>query len=226
VAIQSDPDQRLHRLLKRAFGQAIRRNERGTWTTTSSLPHEIRLHREAGIDLVRVSAGALVGTRQTRALLAAVNLLNVQRAVSRRIVVDGKVLVVAEMPVRSLRTGDLEHLVSSVFCCARLDAPLLALHGGTPGTALQPRDWDAELESWQELYQTSGTATDRELAVWIDELTDSNCWLDGDDSSVTVVFGTTGTIFDFPFTLAELRQGVEEFDPDDEEHEFLDQDDD
>lgn len=56
-------------------------------------------------------------------------------------------------------------------------------------------------------------ATDRELAVWIDELTGSDCWLDSDDNSVTVVFGNTGTIFDFPFTLSELRQGLEEFDP-------------
>lgn len=157
MATQSDPDQRLHQLLKRAFGTEVERNERGTWTTTSSLPHEIRLHHQAGIELVRVSAGALVGTRPTKALLATVNLLNVDRALTRTIVVDGKVLVVAEMPVRSLGTGDLEHLVSTVFCCARLDAPLLALHGGTPSTVMQPRDWDVELDSWQDLYQATGT---------------------------------------------------------------------
>src|SRR5688572_30129312 len=122
---------RLHRLLKRDLGPIVARSASG-WTTTSNLPHEIRLHTEGGVDLVRVSAGMVVGTKRSKALLRAVNGLNVERAFTRRFVVDGKVLIVAEMPVHSLRKGDLEHLVSMVFCLARLDAPALALHGGWP----------------------------------------------------------------------------------------------
>lgn len=146
--------------------------------------------------LVRVSAGVVVGAKPSKALLKDLNALNVQRSFSRRIIGDGKVLVVAEMPVASLRKGDLEHLVSMVFCCARLDAPMLAEHGGHPVTdpppALAP-DFDSELQDWTDVLRANGTATDRELAVWLDDLVGCYCWIDRDDDSVTVVIGLIGT---------------------------------
>ena len=74
----------------------------------------------SGIELVRVSAGAVVGTRSTKPLLRAINSLNVERAYSRRILVEDKVLVVAELPLASVRRGDLKQLVSMVLSCARL----------------------------------------------------------------------------------------------------------
>ena len=129
---------RLHRLLKEDLGPAVRKSGAGTWTTTSGLPHEIRLHRQADMTLVRVSAGMVVGVKPTKALLEDLNLLNAERAFSRRIVGEGNVLVVAEMPVASLRKGDLEHLVSMVFSFARMDAPAIARHGGRAVTDPPP----------------------------------------------------------------------------------------
>ena len=74
----------------------------------------------SGIDLVRVSAGAVLGTRSTKPLLRAINRLNVERAQSRRILVEDKGLVVTELPLASVRRGDLKQLVSMVLSCARL----------------------------------------------------------------------------------------------------------
>lgn len=207
---------RLHRLLKRDLGAAIAKNERGTWTTTSSLPHEIRPHSEAGVELVRVSAGAVIGVRQTKALLETVNTCNVERALTRTIWIDGKVLVSADMPLASLRRGDLEHLISAVFCCARLDAPALAQHGGRPTTepppALAP-DFEEELHSWSDLLRASGTATQRELAVWLDQLTGADCWIDRESfpgEGPVVVIDQTGTCLEWPFTLGYMVHETEE----------------
>lgn len=114
---------RLHRLLKRDLGSVVKKTKRGTWTTTSNVPHEIRLHSEGGVDLVRISAGMVIGVKPSKALLRDLNALNAERSFTRRIIIDGKVMLVAEMPAASLRKGDVEHLTSMVFCLARLDAP-------------------------------------------------------------------------------------------------------
>lgn len=204
---------RLHRLLKRDLGAVVKKTKRGTWITTSNLPHEIRLHTQAGMDLVRVSAGMVVGTKPSKALLRDLNVLNTERAFTRRIVVDDKVLVVAEMPVASLRQGDLEHLTSMVFCLARMDAPLLALHGGRsvtdPPPALAP-DFESVLTSWDDVLRASRTATERELVVWLNDLVGCDCWIDRDDESVTVAIGCRGTGSEYPFSLAELRDAAED----------------
>ncbi len=124
------------------------------------------------------------------------------------------------MPVASLRREDLGNLVSMVFCFARLDAPLLAVHGGRPVTELPPHlapDFDKVVHSWQELLAASGTASRRELAVWLNQLTGSDCWIDCDDESVIVVTGTTGTGLAYPFALRELQElAAESADNDDE----------
>jgi hypothetical protein len=203
---------RLHRLLKRDLGEAVSKTGRGTWTTTSSLPHEIRIERSAGVDFVRVSAGAVVGVRQTKALLECLNDLNVHRSLTKRIWIDNKVLIVAEQPLASLRSGDLEHLVNAVLCCARLDASLLADHGGRVTTTLA-RDYVSEINSWAELLRASGTATDRELAVWIDEMAGSDCWIDitsDPDGGPFVVIGGRGTQTSWPFNLMSLLRDVED----------------
>lgn len=202
----------LYRRLKRDLECPVERTERTTWLTTSSLPHEIRLHQEAGVQLVRVSAGMLEGVKVTKALLDEVNCLNIERAFCRRIVGDGKVLLVAEMPLASLRKGDLEHMVSMVHCLARLDAPGLAVFGGRsvanlPASAL---DLDRIVEHVEDLFRASGTATVRELEVWLSEWTDLHCWVDHDKDSVTVGLGTTGRINDYPFPLVELWEDVKE----------------
>ncbi len=210
---RSESEKRLHRLLRHDLGEAVRRKKGGTWTTTSNLPHEIRLHVQAGVELVRISAGLVVDTKPTKRLLAEINELNTSRAFSRRIVVDGKVLIVAEMPVASLRKGDLENLVSMVFCCARLDASALAAHGGRavtdPPPALAP-DMARTLHSWWDVLSASGTATARELAVWIDALVGCDSWIDRDDESVTVAIGTTGSGSSYPCTLEDMRQATED----------------
>lgn len=213
---------RLHRLLKRDLGPVVKKTKRGTWTTTSSLPHEIQLHTQAGVELVRISAGMVIDTKPTKALLRDMNALNVDRAFTRRIIIDGKVMVVAEMPVASLREGDLEHLVSMVFCLARLDAPLLALHGGRsvtePPPAVAP-DLDRQVTSWPDLMRASGTATARELAVWIDDLVGCDCWIDGDDATVVVVIGGRGIGSEYPFFLRELPQDAQSLMDEDEDEE-------
>lgn len=202
---------RLHRLLKRDLAGVVTRTRCGTWTTTSNLPHEIRLHTQAGVHLVRVSAGMVVGTKPSKALLRALNGLNVERAFTRRIVVDDKVLIVAEMPVASLRKGDLEQLTSMVLCLARLDAPALALHGGRsvtdPPPALAP-DFTRVLTSWEDVLRASRTATERELAVWLDDLAGGDFWIDRDDTSVTVAMSCQGIGSDYPFTLGDLREAA------------------
>lgn len=166
-----DPHKRLHRLLKRDLAPAVSKTGRGTWTTTSSLPHEIHLHRQASVDLVRVSSGMVLDVKASKPLLKELNSLNLLHAFSRRFVADAKVVVVAEMPVASLRRGDLEELVSMVLCFARLDAPLVAVHGGRPVTDPPPSlapDLEVPLHRWGDVLRASGTATRRELAVWID----------------------------------------------------------
>lgn len=213
MAEKADPRKRLHRLLKRDLGTAVTKTDRGTWTTTSNLPHEIQLHVQAAVPLVRVSAGMVLDVKATKTLLKDVNLLNTMRAFSRRIIVDGKVLMVAEMPVASLRKGDLESVVSMVLCCARLDAPLLAVHGGRsvtdPPPSLAP-DYDRVLDCWLDVLQASGTATERELAVWLDDVAGCNCWIDCDDDNVFVVVDGTGIGSTYPFTLRELRDSAQE----------------
>lgn len=202
---------RLNRLLKRDLGRIVEKTEWGTWTTTSNLPHEIRLHTDAGVDLVRISAGMVVDVKPSKALLTELNALNTERAFTRRIIVDGKVLVVAEMPVASLRKGDLEQLTSMVFCLARVDAPLLALHGGRsvtdPPPALAP-DFESKLTSWEDVLRASRTATARELATWLDELVGCDCWIDRADESVAVVIDARGLGHEYPFTLGELREAA------------------
>ena len=202
---------RLHRRLKRELECRVKAMN-STWTTSSSLPHEIGLHTEAGIELVRVSAVMVVKARPTRALLREMNRLNSERAFTRRILgEDGTVTIVAEMPLASLRQGDLEQLVSMVHCLARLDAPLLADHGGlsVTGPPVAPAlDVDRAVDNWQDLLEASGTATTKELQVWLDQWADCDCFVERDDKSVTVVVGTTGRTTDYPFPLTELRDDV------------------
>lgn len=209
---EGDVRKRLHRLLKQDLGAAVKKTKEGTWATTSSLPHEIRLHEQSGVQLVRVSAGAVVGAPSTKALLATINDFNIERAFSRRILVGGKVLVVAEMPVASLRRGDSEQLVSMVFCCARLDAPVLAAHGGypvtKPPTDLAP-DLARTLHSWSDVLRASGTATELELATLIDDLAGCDCWVDRDDTSVWVN-DRVGIATQYPFTLQDLVQSAQD----------------
>jgi len=169
LAARTETEKRLHRLLKHDLGKAVSRTRRGTWTTTSNLPHEIRLHTQAGVELVRISAGIVIDTEPSKKLFVEMNRLNAERAFSRRILIDGKILVVAEMPVASLQEGDLENLVSMVCCFARLDAEALAEYGGRPVTdppaALDPK-FDTPFNNWWDVLRASGTATARELAVW------------------------------------------------------------
>lgn len=217
---EGDPRRRLNRLLERDLAPAVSKTGRGTWTTTSSLPHEIRLHEKAGTPLVRVSAGMVVDVKATKPLLKELNRLNVERAFSRRFVVDRKVLVVAEMPLASLRRGDLEELVSMVLCFARLDARTVALHGGRPVTdpppALAP-DLEAPVRDWAEVLRASGTATRRELAVWIDAEAGCDCWIDDDDENLVLVVNGVGLGLAYPFTLAELLQTAEEVEQQEED---------
>ena len=226
MTVDDKTRRRLHRLLKQDLGTAVTKSAWGTWMTTSSLPHEIRIERSAGVDFVRVSAGVVIGVRQTKALLKTINDLNVHRALTKRMWMDDKVLVVAEQPLASLRCGDLEHLVSAVLCCARLDASLLAIHGGRATTDLA-RDPVAEIHSWPELLQASGTATERELAVWIDEMTGSDCSIDNDSDpqgGPIVVIDCQGTQLAWPFNLMSLFRNVEDLiatlqdDLEDDEH--------
>ncbi len=212
MAARTETEKRLHRLLKDDLGKAVARTKRGTWMTTSNLPHEIRLHTEASVELVRISAGIVIDTEPSESLFEEMNRLNAERAFSRRILVDGKVLVVAEMPVASLHGGDLEQLVSMVCCFARLDAEALAEHGGRPLTeppaALAPH-FDTPLNNWWDVLRASGTSTARELAVWLDELTGCDCWIDRDDENVVfVVSNGTGIGSAYPCTLEDLRQAA------------------
>ena len=203
---------RLQRRLSRELECRVERNEWGTWTTTSNLPHDIRLHVEAGAELVRVSAGMVMGIKSTKALLELVNYLNVERAFCRRIVLDKKVLVVAEMPLASLRPGDLDELLSMVFCYARLDAPLFEAFGGrllTDPPAGHASDVQRPVHSWQEVLQASRTATVREFTVWLDDWAGCDCWIERDDDSVVVVLGDCGEGNEYPFRLLDLRESVE-----------------
>ena len=203
---------RLHRLLKRDLGPAVTKTERGTWVTTSSLPHEITMHSAAGVEFVRVSAGAVVGVRLTKAMFESINDLNVHRALTKRIWIDSKVLVVAEQPLASLRPGDLEHLVSDVLCCARLDAPLLACHSGTVTTEVVG-DYVSDLNTWPELLRASGTATERELAVWLDEMIGVSCWIDNDSdpqNGPMFFIGGRGTQVEWPFNLMRVFRDIED----------------
>jgi len=234
LAARTETEKRLHRLLKHDLGKAASQTEHGTWTTTSNLPHEIRLHTQAGVELVRISAGIVIDTEPSKKLFVEINRLNAERAFSRRVLIDGKILVVAEMPVASLQEGDLENLVSMVCCFARLDAEALAEYGGRPVTdppaALAPK-FDTPLNSWWDVLRASGTATARELAVWLDALTGCDCWIDRDDDNVIVVINGTGTGSTYPCTLEDLRQAAidgeavrDEDEDEDEEADELDQD--
>lgn len=153
----------------------------------------------------------VLGIRPTKALLEQVNDLNVERAFCRRIVVDGKVLVVAEMPEASLRPWDLDELLTTVFCFARLDAPLFARFGGRLVTD-PPEHLAADVlrpvHTWQELLSASRTATVREFTTWLDQWADCDCWVDRDEESLIVVLGQHGEGNDYPFRLLDLRESV------------------
>lgn len=211
VPEDSEAHRRLHRRLRREL-VGVQRTERGTWMTTSNLPHEIRLHRQAGTDYVRISCGMVVGVRPTKALLMDINTLNTERTFARRLVGGGNVIVVAEMPIASLRAGDLEELVSLVMCFARLDATFLACRGGRPVTdpppALQP-DVERSLDNWEDVLRASGTATQREFNVWLDDWSGIECWLDRDEASLTVVLDTVGQVNEYPFRLLDLKESLE-----------------
>src|SRR3954447_8979845 len=208
---ETEAGRRLHRRLRREL-HTVERTKFGTWTTSSNLPHEIRLHRQAGADYVRVSAGTVVGVRATKALLTEVNFLNIERAFTRRIVGDGNVVVVAEMPLASLRPGDLDDLVSITLSFARLDAALLATHGGRPVTeppeALAP-ELDRQLHSWRDVLLASRTATRREFNVWLDDWCGVDCWLDLEDASLVVAIGQIGQGNEYPFCLLDLRDALD-----------------
>jgi hypothetical protein len=167
----------------------------------------------------------VIGAKTTKKLLEDVNWLNAERAFSRRILGEDKVIVVAEMPMASVRTGNLEQLVSMIMCTARLDAPMLAKHGGRsvtdPPPSLTP-DFETPLHSWWDVLRASGTATDRELAVWLDDTAGCDCWIDRDEESVSVVVGRTGTVSQYPCTLQDLvdaAKDLEESEDDEEEEE-------
>ena len=68
MAARTETDKRQHRLLKHDLGKAVARTTRGTWTTTSNLPHEIQLHTQASVELVRISAGTGIDTQPSEAL--------------------------------------------------------------------------------------------------------------------------------------------------------------
>lgn len=78
-----------------------------------------------------------------------------------------------------------------------------------PPPALAP-DLESVLTSWKGVLRASGTATERELAVWLDELVGCDCWIDRDDTSVVVVIGGRGIGVEYPFCLQELRQSAED----------------
>lgn len=147
------------------------------------------------------------------------NWLNVERAYSRRMIGEGNVIVVAELPLASVRKGDLEELVSMILCTARLDAAMLAEHGGRPVTdppqSIAP-DLTAPLHDWWEVLRASATATARELAVWIDDMADCNCWIDHDDESVSVVIGPRGTGSPYPCCLQDLIDVAHELEDEDD----------
>lgn len=217
----------LHRRLNLELECRVEVAANSSWTTSSSLPHAIRLHVEAGVELVRVSADMVVRARPTRDLLQELNRLNSERAFTRRIVdEDGTVTIVAEMPLASLRKGDLEQLVSMVHCLARLDAPLLADHGGlsvTDPSVAPALDLDRPVDNWQDLLQASGTATTKELQVWLDQWADGDCSIERDDESVTVWVDTNGRTTYYPFSLTVLRDDVKFLQQEEEEQEELEQ---
>lgn len=211
MTADSRSHRRLHRLLRQDLGGAVSRTAWGTWTTTSSLPHEIRLGTTAGVEFVRVSAAVVLGVPATKALLVTINELNVHRALTTRLWVDDTVLVVAEQPLSALRRGDLENLVSSVLCCGRLDAPHLAGHGGRVTTDAT-RDLVSEASSWVELFRLSGTATERELALWIEQMSGESCWLDSDaepEDGPVLCIGNRGLLCSWPCSLGSVLSDVE-----------------
>jgi hypothetical protein len=219
---------RLHRRLRREL-ITVERTDRGTWTTSSNLPHEIRLQEQAGTEYLRVSAAMVMGVRATKALLMDINSLNVERAATRRIFGDGNIVVVAEMPVASLRPGDIDDLVSMTLSFARLDAPLLALHGGrsvtNPPQALAP-DVHRPLNSWRDVLLASKTATAREFNVWLDAYSGIDCYLDREDSCLTVILERRGLGADYPFCLELLKENLEELQEEAEDEEDNDDEDD
>ena len=103
-----------------------------------------------------------------------------------------------------------------VLCFARLDAPLVALHGGRPVTLPPPAmapDLERPLHTWSDVLQASGTATRRELAVWIDAEAGCDCWIDEDGDSLVVAMGMGGTGLTYPVTLSDLLQVAEDMEP-------------
>lgn len=223
MPIATDSHTRLDRRLNLELECRVEVAANSSWTTSSSLPHAIRLHVEAGVELVRVSADMVIRARPTRDLLQELNRLNSERAFTRRIVdQDGTVTIVAEMPLKSLRKGDLEQLVSMVHCLARLDAPLLADHGGlsvTDPSVAPALDLDRPVDNWQDLLQASGTATTKELQVWLDQWADGDCSIERDDESVTVWVDTNGRTTYYPFPLTVLRDDVKFLEQEEEEQE-------
>jgi hypothetical protein len=153
----------------------------------------------------------VLGIKPTKAVLELVNELNVERALCRRIVVDGKVLVSGELPTATLRPGDLDELLSVVFCYARLDAHLFGQFGGRlvtdPPEDVAP-DIHRLVHNWQEVLEASRTATAREFTVWLDGWADCDCWIDRDADSLTVVLGVLGETNEYPFRLLDLLDSV------------------
>ncbi len=211
---ESESHGRLDRLLKRDLGPAVSATGRGTWVTSSSLPHEISLRSQAGVDLVRIAASGVIGVKKTKALLDNLNYLNVKRSWRRLIRTDGVVLGAAEMPVTSSKPRDLVRLVECVLCTIRLDAPDLQLaHGGVltlapPGGPIP--DLERDLHNWADLLAASGTATEGELSVYLDAETGANTYIDlaDPDVPVVVIIGKNGIGQEWPFTLKDMLDSV------------------
>lgn len=93
-----------------------------------------------------------------------------------------------------------------VVCLARLDGPGLQAHGGRLTTTARASR-TGPITCWEDLLRATGTATARELAVWGDDQTGVDCWIDAtDDSVVCVVIDRSGTGCAYPFQLEEFLE--------------------
>jgi hypothetical protein len=153
-----------------------------------------------------------MGIKPTKALLEQVNELNVARAFSRRIVIDGKVLVVRRC--RCVRSARVTSTISSAWCSVARASMPRSSGGSAGGSSLTPRtaslpDLERPVHSWREVLQASRTATVREFTAWLDAWAGCDSWIDKDDESVTVVLRQHGEGNEYPFPLADLRDSVE-----------------
>ena len=78
-----------------------------------------------------------------------------------------------------------------------------------PPASLAP-DLDLELGCWGDVLMASRTATERELAVWLDDAVGCDCWIDRDEDSVCVVIDGIGTSNDFPLRLTDLLSAAQD----------------